>query len=288
MPDASEKGLRVLRELGLNQLEAEVYAYLLAHDPTTGYRIGKELGRPTANVYKAVDTLARRGAVVVEEGDNRVCRAVPAAEFLSLSRRRYERATREAEEALSSLQRETEDERVYRLEALPAVLERACAMIAGARRVVVVDAFPRAMEQVREALEEAIARGVEVFVEAYEPLELEGARIALVPQPERSLGVWQCEQLNLVVDGEQLLAALLDADLRGVHMAAWSRSRYLACLLHGGRLAEQTVVRMLSALEEGADDAALVAILKQHRFFRDADVPGHRALLERFFVEVPS
>ena len=75
--------LALLMTLGLNQLEAETYLYLLTHDLQTGYRIGQALGKPSANVYKALEALARKGAVMIEEGESRTCRAIPMTEFLS-------------------------------------------------------------------------------------------------------------------------------------------------------------------------------------------------------------
>ena len=67
--------------MGLNALEAEVYAQLLKESPLTGYGVAKALGKPAANVYKAIDTLADKGAVIVDEGGTRQCRAVPAQGF---------------------------------------------------------------------------------------------------------------------------------------------------------------------------------------------------------------
>src|SRR5688572_22401604 len=144
MSDATERSVEVLRELGLNQLEAEVYAYLLPREPMTAYRIGRALGRPTANVYKAVEALAREGAVLVEEGANRKCRAVPAPEFLRDRERAFVRKSRDAEDILSALQGDSYDERVYRVESVSELLRRARAMIDRSSRVVVVDAFPNA------------------------------------------------------------------------------------------------------------------------------------------------
>ena len=66
------------QRLGFNALRSEVYVALLKTDPQTAYRTGKLIGRPTANVYKAVEVLLSRGAVTIEEGfDKQVCHAVP-------------------------------------------------------------------------------------------------------------------------------------------------------------------------------------------------------------------
>jgi sugar-specific transcriptional regulator TrmB len=60
MREEKSKAIELLRQIGLNQLEAEVYAFLLPSEPMTAYAIGTALGKPTANVYKAIERLARQ------------------------------------------------------------------------------------------------------------------------------------------------------------------------------------------------------------------------------------
>ena len=85
-----KRHIEYLIDLGLNQLEAEVYLALLPEEPMTAYRIGKIIGKPTANVYKAIDVLARKGAVVIEEGKNRKCKAVEVQLFVAQLKRDFD------------------------------------------------------------------------------------------------------------------------------------------------------------------------------------------------------
>lgn len=283
-PDA----IQLLRQLGLNQLEAEVYKHLLANPPMTAYAVGKALARPTANVYKAIDALVAHGAVIVEEGGARVCRAVSSGEFLRKAQRRFTETVRDAEAALRSSEKVAEDERVYRLESVDAVFERARSMIRSARRVVVLDAFPRALARIVRDVEKAAARkGVEVFVEAYSDVSIAGAEVVIVPGGDLALNAWKSEQLNLVVDGREHLLALLDRDLEKVLQAVWSRSVYLSCLHHSGRMNEITLIRAMKAAEGPNAGAAVLRELRRHRFIRDSDLPGHHELLRRY-LESPA
>ena len=63
-----KEAIQKLRNIGFNQLEAEVYLLLLAERSLTAYRIAKLLKKPSANIYKAVEVLLAKGAVLVEEG----------------------------------------------------------------------------------------------------------------------------------------------------------------------------------------------------------------------------
>ncbi|HEX8252380.1 MAG TPA: helix-turn-helix domain-containing protein [Thermoanaerobaculia bacterium] len=270
--------LEMLTTLGLNDLEAEIYLHLLQHEPMTAYRVAQALGKQTANVYKAVDVLARRGAVMIEEGANRLCRAVPAKEFLRHAERDFLAKTKAAATALAELHQPNFDERVYRLESVGQVLEQASTILAAARATAVVDAFPAAWREIRPAVEKAIRRGVKMYVQLYEPVELDGALLVVVPNGERALEHWQSEQLNIVVDGERNLLALLSRNLDAVHQALWSNSLYLSSLLHSGLTAEHTIHRLIAARGE----RAMRQILDEHRFFLHDELPGARELLSRF------
>ena len=78
-----------LRELGLTGLEAEAYAWLLTASPATGYGVAKGLGKPTANTYKALESLREKGAVVTDDDETRSYRAVPPPELLAALERRF-------------------------------------------------------------------------------------------------------------------------------------------------------------------------------------------------------
>jgi len=268
----------MLVQLGLNELEADIYCHLLQHEPMTAYRIAQSLGKQSANVYKAVEVLARRGAVMIEEGANRLCRAVPVKEFIRHTERDFLSRTKAAASALAELHRPSFDERVYRVESVAQVFEQASTMLAAARAVAVVDAFPAAWEKVRPAVEKTIRRGVKVYLQVYEPVELEGAILIVPPDAPRAIEHWQSEQLNIVVDGEQALVALLSATLDEVHQALWSNSLYLASLLHSGMTAEHTLHRLLAA----GSERGMRQVLREHRFFLHDELPGARELMARF------
>jgi len=92
-----------LTSLGMNDLDAEVYLFLLPSEPMTAYRIGQSIGRPTANVYKAVESLARRGAVVVEDGEQRTVRAVAPDDLARQLERDFRASLDRAKSALAEL-----------------------------------------------------------------------------------------------------------------------------------------------------------------------------------------
>jgi sugar-specific transcriptional regulator TrmB len=274
--------VHILQDLGLNNLEAQVYHYLLANAPQTAYHVAKELGKPTANVYKAVEALCRKGAVLVEEGDNRLCRAVPAKELIGHLKDDFALKIARAEKSLANVNVDVRDEAVYQLESSSLVLERCRTMLDRCRKIAVVDAFPGPLEFIGPAIKRAIRRKVNVYLQVYRPLTIPGAVIAITPGGEEALKYWSSQQLNIVIDGEEHLLALMNQNLTMVYQATWSQSLYLSCILHAGLMQEHIVHRMRSASNKSNALKHIRRILSEVRFFLNTDVPGQKALFSKY------
>ena len=272
----------LLMSLGLNELEAEVYVALLTQPSLTGYKIGKLINKPAANVYKALDALARKGAVMLEEGSSQLCRAVPVQEFVNQLERDFLHKTRQAYQSLSHLRPAPADEKSYQLFSAPLVLERCRQMLQRCTTIAVIDVFPEPLEAIRPAIEEATARGVEVYLQVYRETTLPGVHLVLTSLAETAIEYWSSQQLNIVVDGREYLLALFNQDASEVYQATWSRNLYVSSMLHAGFSNEHTIhqIKALSGTE--AFPERLNEILKQQKFLSNSNVPGVKELLARF------
>ena len=276
----TDKINQILISLGLNNLEAEVYAFLLTSEPQTAYRIGKKIGKSTANVYKAIEAIAKKGGVVFTENEkNRLCSAVPAKEFLSQLQQSFQSQIEQAEVALSQLEPDYQDESVYHIESVSLTIARSRSMLQQAKVIAVIDVFPLALENIRESIIEAAERGVEIHLQVYETTVIPGVEAVCTTSGSDSVQHWQCQQLNIVVDGKEHLIALFDLEMQELYQAIWSRSLYVSCILHAGLLHEQTLMRLYEAKE---DHQMLKNILSEPRFFRDKEIPGRKALFDKF------
>lgn len=272
----------IVSELGFNALESEVYVALLKHGPQTAYKIGKLLNRPTANVYKAVDVLAESGAIEVEESDVKVCRAIPVKTLAKQLQQRYKQKIDRAVERLGNLRPETNEEGIYRLHTVEAVLERVDEMLKRAAKVVVVDSFPLPLERVRESLARLVSRRVDVYVEAYDDVRLPKGILVSVPAVgSQSLEYWNAQQLNISVDGKEMLVALFNADLTEVIQATYSNNTYLSSILFLGLMSEHRLHRFMQvkSLKE------LEAIKRSHKYAFNSQIPGIESLLQLYKKE---
>jgi sugar-specific transcriptional regulator TrmB len=186
---------------------------------------------------------------VVDDSAGKSFRPVPPAELISALERSYESRARAAGIALEQIYQAPEDERIYQLSTAGQALERARAMIAGAREILLFDLFPQPLELLRPDLERAHAQGVRVVGVGYADAGETGFPVVdsrgMAPA-ER----WPGLQLSLVADAREYMVALLSRDTTRLLHGAWSDSAYLAALQHNALASE---IR-LSALSPMADD----------------------------------
>ncbi len=276
-----------LIELGFTALEAEIYSWLLEQAPVTGYRIAKALRKPAPNIYKALESLEAKGAVLVDEEVRRLYRAVPPSEVLGHLERSFQKQKALAARALSEVDRPEGDDRVYRLSSAEAVFERARAMLARAEQVALLDVFPAALETLRPALEEAAARGVETAALAYAPAAVPGVRVVETVHGEAVRDRWPGQWLCLVVDGAEHLIALLSGDGTEVRQAVWTGSLYLSWVYHSAHAAEIILAAVERAAADASDADAIRRALDDHLHLKTLHAPGYRDLRRRVIDPTP-
>jgi sugar-specific transcriptional regulator TrmB len=286
-PKSPAKLLDTLEELGLTGSEAAVYAHLVRHSPATGYGVARALGKPVANTYKTLASLEEKGAVVVDDSEGRLCRAVPPDEFLARLERQFQdrrsraaSALEEARRAAASDDRGDADPRVYRLHSRAQVMERARFMLARARRCALVDLFPNPLEELAADLDRAAARGIDVVVKPYADSPLKRAVLVPILTPERKIpGAWPGHHLNLVVDASVSLVALLKPDGDGVFQAVSTASPYLAAIQHSGLQFEFMMTHVRDGIYKKLDADALHQIVLSYIRFSLHQMPGYKALM---------
>jgi HTH-type transcriptional regulator, sugar sensing transcriptional regulator len=227
-PDAVES----LIYLGFTDIEARVYCFLLGESPATGYRIAQGIGKAAANTYKAIDDLVQRGAVLVDEGETRLVRAVRPRELIAAIEREQNERKRRATSALEAIKSVTPDERVYRLTTPKQVLERARAMLKGTKEIVLADLFPPVAEALAGDLEKTARNGLRVVAKFYLPVRIPKVEHVFAKETQLIFAAWPGAQLSLVSDAREHLFALFSPDLERVHQAVWSNSVFLSCLAH--------------------------------------------------------
>lgn len=270
--------INTLIDIGFNRLEADVYIYLLSHPPATAYKIGKEINKPTANVYKVIDTLSIKGAVLIEDNKNKLCKAVNSNEFIAAYKAEILNNAARAEKALSNFNKEVLDQNSYKIKSVALIFERFQNMMERCKKIAVIDAFPNVLDLLIPIIEKTANRNIDIYVEAYKPTTIENVDIVCVDVGKQNLEHWNSQQLNLIIDGEEHLMTLMDNSLSNVIQATWSNNIYMSCMLHAGALREHTLMKIHSEYNSSDFESKIKSILNNQRFFYNSDIPGFNKL----------
>lgn len=229
-----------LVSFGFTALESEIYVFLLGNSPATGYRVAVGIGKPAANTYKAIQTLQAKGGILVEEGPNRQCKAVPLDELMSRLQKDFESKKAATIKALKNAGKPPEDERIYFLRSRDQILSRAREMLGVAKSVAMVKGSGAFLHGIEAALEKAADRGTAISVLCPELVAIENVEVV-----EGALGGQS--QVVVVVDGLQTLAGTIadDADAEAI----WTRSPFLAQIHHEGLSAEIALANVSHLLQ---------------------------------------
>jgi len=275
-----------LVNLGLTELESEIYMFLVENSPATGYRIASRINKPTANTYQALRAMLAKGVVLLEDSTPRAYRAVPTELLLERMERRFLKMRSLAAAELAKLTPAAEDEKIYRLQTVDQVYERFRQMLRASEQIILLDLFPAALAELKTEIEAAAGRGIHVLIKAYQPAAVRGCSLVVKPEGRKVLRKWPGIAANGIADGREFIIALWSADGSIVHDAFWSRNAAVSSNFHSAVFSEL----LLGTLVEWLPRASIPLPEKYVRMRRlkEQEIPGYTLLLKRFRGEVPS
>ncbi|MCF7823265.1 MAG: hypothetical protein K9N35_03755 [Candidatus Marinimicrobia bacterium] len=238
----------MLMDLGFSELESHVYIKLLQGEGHTGYRISQLLNKPVSNIYKALDSLHKKGVILLDNsGKNKLYSALPIETYLDQMEYTFKRKRESIEDAFEKITTSPQAEGVYNLEDFDQVFITAGAIINESREILLIDAFPGPLERVKESLIRKAKEGVDVFVKIYAPVDLPGCKII---EPDIDLyGEMDLskEWFNIVADNAEYLNSFLDTEHHTVYQAVWTKSRFLNMVMYSG-MAHDFILNNLSRM----------------------------------------
>lgn len=159
-----EELLRNFRTVGFTEYEARVYMQLLRSSPATAYEIAKASGVPRPNTYNALDSLAKRGAVMPISDNPRRFVAAPPEKHLSSIVRQTAMVCDDLADRLARLQDTDHDPYVWNVHGERAIHDKIDALIRDSRVSLRAKAAREVLAPHKAALADAAARGVEILV----------------------------------------------------------------------------------------------------------------------------
>ena len=214
---SAERIRSTLRDLGFSGHAAEAFCALVRMSHATAGDLVLKTGVADSKIYYALDELAEKGLIEVQDGKPKTYRVVPSKEVeIRLSRlveAEYEKqraATTRLGSLLEPLRAATKSpdtDVAYIVKGLPNVVARAKALISSARKEIVVLA---ADEGIFRKLEDDLARAARRRIR----VRLAVPEIPVTKDLEKAAEIRAilCECVLVVVDGQQVLTMSRTAD----------------------------------------------------------------------------
>ncbi len=156
-----------LVRLGFSVYESRTYVGLLSLGTATGYSVSNETGVPQPKVYETLRRLADRGAVIQTSDRPARYSALPADTLLERLEGEFAERLKAARDELAAVtagESSAEPRVVWRYSGLPAIADRARAMIGAAEAHVYLSGRASDLGPLAEAVAKAAARRVEFTI----------------------------------------------------------------------------------------------------------------------------
>jgi predicted transcriptional regulator len=273
----------LLSNVGFSALETDVYMALLKEPGASGYRVAQVFGKSVGSIYKALDSLRVKGAIVANESTRPTTYvALSIHEYMNARRRDLEVLEEKIEQELEEVVAAPTEGGVFELSSVGQVYERCRDLLRGAQTVALLNIDARPLEELRSELMAAADRGVRVLIKTRAPVRIPGCGIlapgAPSPLPRRSSpDVWSGEELGVAVDFREYVQAFLRSDGSGVEEAIWVRQPHLANQVCSLFLSDFTLTKVSAMVQAGKDVKAIGQ--EMHRLTRSVEVPAPPALV---------
>ena len=225
----------LLREMGLSDLEAKVYIWLLENKRSTGYKIAVEIGKPVANTYKALRSLEKKGAVVRDNSSSKTYfDTIPVEEFLNKIEKEFNTKREKIITEVKKLDVQQEPIGIYELQSAELVYEKAIGMIKTAEDTLLIDCFPAPMKMIKEHLTEKRSKDIFIYVKNYSGEDIDNVHQIKADNAELPISELDGQWLIVLKDTVESLIAFFNKDGTELNHCIWIKDPFISFVLFNG------------------------------------------------------
>jgi hypothetical protein len=229
-------------------------------------------GKSVGSIYKALDSLRVKGAVVANESTRPTTYvALSIHEYMNARRRDLEVLETKIEQELEEVVAGPEQRGVFDLTTVGQVYERCRDLLRNAQTVALLNIDARPLEELRGELMAAADRGVKVLIKTRAPAKIPGCGV-LAPGKAQPGDVSSAGELGVAVDFREYVQAFLKNDGSGVEEAIWVRQPHLANQVCSLFQSDFTLTKVSAMVQAGKDVKAIGQ--EMQRLTRSLEVPA--------------
>ena len=235
----SNKLSSLLREMGLSELEAKVYIWLLENKRSTGYKIAVQTGKPVANTYKALRSLEKKGAVICDNSSNKTYfDTISVEEFLNKIEKEFIKQREKIIDEVKKLDVQQEPIGIYELQSAELVYEKAAGMIKTAESSLVIDCFPAPLQVIKKELLNKKGENIPILLKNYCDTRFEGIRQIEAFKTDIVLDEHPGQWLLMIKDAAESLIAFFDIKGEELLHSIWIKDPFISLILFNGSTIE--------------------------------------------------
>jgi len=220
----------LLKEVGMNNLEAEIYLTLLQKPGLTGYKIAGEISKPAANTYKALNQLETKGLVVYTETDsNKTYSVIDINEYMDKIANSFESKRKMINEQIKHLKTPQRNFGNFNLTDKALVIEKAKNLILNAEKILTVDIFPIPYNLLKESIQKKESEeSAKIYLKLYHQTEQICKHTIDSYRGDDHIESWTGQWLILCRDGVESLIACFKRETEELIHAVWSTDPFIS------------------------------------------------------------
>ena len=231
--------LHLLRDLGLNELEANIYIWLLENKRSTGYKIAGQIGKPVANTYKALKSLQNKGAVMSDSSSGTIYfDTIPIEEFLNKIENEFKTKREQIVDEVKKLEVQQEPTGIYELQSKELVFEKVNSMIKSAQNTLLIDGFPAPMKIIKQYLSADRPKDINIYVKNYSGDDIDNVHQLKANFDDLPISELNGQWLVVLKDTKESLIAFFNKDGSELIHCIWTKDPFISFVLFNGSLYE--------------------------------------------------
>jgi HTH-type transcriptional regulator, sugar sensing transcriptional regulator len=194
-----------LEKLGFSSNEAKVYGTLIKHKVLNGYEIAKLSGVARSLVYEVINRLIAKGAVIRIDGEPNFYKPIEYQDLIRSIKEENEKNIACAERELQQLATENVDvDYVMNIVGEEKYVAKAKELIDSAQAEISLSIWQESFEVLRSNIENAISRGVKVYIFTFESISVAGATVYSYNINDVST-LFPYRRTTIIIDGGECL-----------------------------------------------------------------------------------
>jgi sugar-specific transcriptional regulator TrmB len=213
-----------LYNLGFSKYEITAYLTLVANHPVNGSQLSRMSAIPRAKIYDVLRSLKGKGAVT-EVGQGQYA-PLPPEELFSRLRHNLETSIEHLENKIKAAADTSRYDYVWTLQGYTPAIEKARAMIQGARQEIYTRLFPQEGRALSASLQKAAERGIKIkYISMGMPADRIGLQV-VHPEADRIEQHLGGRSFDLVVDREELLVGMFETGQEDQAQVNWAKNHW--------------------------------------------------------------